>query len=212
MLLLRRWKTRSGFTLIELLIVVAIIAILAAIAMPNFMEAQVRAKISRVRSDMRSIATAVESYIVDYHTVLGTKDLEELTNLDDGEARLAAYSKLTTPVAYLTSIPTDPFETDSQQERLQHVFQFQVSNDFGPNISKSKWRYPRKRGYKWGLGSYGPRLVRDGPVFRHVLRGQNNDDATKCFIYDSTNGTKSAGWIIRTNKGDMTSPDLSPGV
>ena len=55
----------KAFTLIELLIVVAIIAILAAIAVPNFLEAQTRSKISRVRSDLRSLATALESYCVD---------------------------------------------------------------------------------------------------------------------------------------------------
>ncbi len=59
---------KKGFTLIELLIVVAIIAILAAIAVPNFLEAQVRAKVSRSLSDMRSLATAIESYYVDNNT------------------------------------------------------------------------------------------------------------------------------------------------
>lgn len=59
-------RRHRGFTLIELLTIVSVIAILAAIAVPNFLEAQVRSKISRARSDMAMISAALESYRLDH--------------------------------------------------------------------------------------------------------------------------------------------------
>jgi type II secretion system protein G len=58
-------RKESGFTLIELLIVIAIIGILAAIAIPNLLNAVQRGKQKRTMSDMRAVATGVEAYAVD---------------------------------------------------------------------------------------------------------------------------------------------------
>src|SRR3989337_1098345 len=59
------YRHLRGFTLMELLIVVAIIAILAAIAVPNFLEAQARSKVTRAMSDMRTVDVAMKSYRID---------------------------------------------------------------------------------------------------------------------------------------------------
>lgn len=57
---------RKGFTLIELLIVIAIILILISIALPNFLEAQVRAKVANTMGELRSLETALISYGLDH--------------------------------------------------------------------------------------------------------------------------------------------------
>jgi prepilin-type N-terminal cleavage/methylation domain-containing protein len=58
--------TRRGFTLIELLIVIAIILILIAIALPNFLEAQVRARVTNAKGALRAIDTAFNSHLLDW--------------------------------------------------------------------------------------------------------------------------------------------------
>ena len=71
-------RNSKGFTLIELLIVVAIIGIIVAIAIPNLLNAIQRAKQRRSMGDMRSAATAVEAYAVDlnrYPPSAGSYDL-----------------------------------------------------------------------------------------------------------------------------------------
>jgi prepilin-type N-terminal cleavage/methylation domain-containing protein len=96
---------RKGFTLIELLIVVAIIAILAAIAIPNFLAAQIRAKVSRVKSNMQTATTAIEAYYVDNNSYPASfvGDVPSLSY----EYGLPIV--VTTPIAYMTSIPDDIF-------------------------------------------------------------------------------------------------------
>ncbi len=84
-------RKNEGFTLIELLIVVAIIGIIAGIAIPNFLGARSKARVTRAFADMRAIADALESYSVD--NISYPADLDALTP------------------DYITNLPRDPFGT-----------------------------------------------------------------------------------------------------
>jgi prepilin-type N-terminal cleavage/methylation domain-containing protein len=59
---------RSGFTLVELLIVVVIIGVLASIAIPKFANTKGRTYVATMKSDLRNLATAQESYLYDFST------------------------------------------------------------------------------------------------------------------------------------------------
>ena len=97
-------KNAKGFTLIELLIVVAIIGIIAAIAIPNLLNAIDRGKQKRTMADLRSMGTAIEEYSID-------------NNFYPSAASLSALSDQVTP-SYIRALPTgdgwgNAFEVDS---------------------------------------------------------------------------------------------------
>jgi type II secretion system protein G len=76
-----KYRNSKGFTLIELLIVVAIIGIIAAIAIPNLLNAIDRGKQKRTMADIRSIGTAIETYSIDNNDYPIAADMATLAPL-----------------------------------------------------------------------------------------------------------------------------------
>ncbi len=71
---------RKGFTLIELLIVVVIIGILAAIAIPKFAATKDKAKLASIKTDLRNYMTAQEAYFSDYQTYGSFANVQTASN------------------------------------------------------------------------------------------------------------------------------------
>jgi prepilin-type N-terminal cleavage/methylation domain-containing protein len=65
-------KARNAFTLVEIMIVVAIIALLAAIAVPGFLRARKRSQASRILNDLRMIDSAIDQYAIETNRTTGT--------------------------------------------------------------------------------------------------------------------------------------------
>lgn len=104
--------SRRGFTLIELLIVIAIILILISIALPNFLEAQIRAKVVNSQGELRSLETALVSYSLDHkRNMADGSELAQAGYNVSSEGDRFVYSQLTTPNLYVKSIPLDEFNS-----------------------------------------------------------------------------------------------------
>jgi len=188
----------KAFSLIELLVVVAIIAILCSIGVINLLQAQTRSKVSRAKADMRTIATAVESYNVDHNAYpfpanqYGAAD----SSFTASGFETHTPSLLTTPVAYVSMTIEEPFPAGdrSLESPLYHYSTRSYFLDYDMANSSS--------GPAGDLNSYlltmMPSLASNVEffIFSH---GPDSDHDTPVSgvpaLYDPTNGVVSNGDI-----------------
>ncbi len=181
----KNWQ--NGFTLIELLIVIAIILILIAIALPNFLEAQIRARVTKSKAEIRTIGIAMESYYLDWNVYpWESEDNCASPGLQRSRCGLAW---LTNPIAYITSIPPDTFPNPNNEE--ESWMETGVLTASRPNPVD-------RASATWALWTRGPdgldsELDSDnaggGTVHKEKADGSNDN-------YSPTNGTKSVGDIF----------------
>ncbi|MBN1516074.1 hypothetical protein JXA32_05860 [Candidatus Sumerlaeota bacterium] len=165
-------KKNTVSRLVELLVVLLIIAILAAIAVPNFLEFQTRAKVSRAKADLRTMATALEAYFVDNRAYPVDPDI-----LWQGSVR------------YITGPANDPYTygeyyssggEEAQFRYLQGMEAYRAAQRNGAvdlsGVDPNQF---------WLMYSVGP--------------DQRDDKAQ--ILYDPTNGTESTGDVVRFAQG-----------
>lgn len=198
-------KNRKGFTLIELLIVVAIIGILAAIAVPNFLNAQVRAKVARVRADVKSLSSALEMYRLDNNSYIidfGGPDVED-----------RSWKQLTTPISYISGveITRDPFTDSGAGAQGGNFSNRRVFYDYGGGAwyndlsnGKTRERFYEESGAGFIILSFGPNQSREFPWNDASIIGvgKRREEGLR-YIYQPSNGLNSQGDIIATRSGPI---------
>lgn len=207
------FETRqNAFTLIELLIVIAIILILISIALPNFLEAKVRAHVTKIKGEMHTLQIALESYRQDYekkktyvpsvpyvNNGKGIYTPYPLTfdyrsrckvpyNTDDITVRWGL-SELTSPVQYLKTLPYASFTTLGSREGGNYNARPDAGSAYEPPYYFYKqyqvgWRESRE----WLLRDTGPDQIFNNAWMTSI--------AESPMLYSPTNGTISRGDII----------------
>ena len=204
------WKSREeAFTLTELLMVVAVIGILAVIAIPCFLNAQIRAKVSTAKTELRTLATGLETYCVDQNG-FPRGNWYQLSTRFSALGADRGLILLSTPIAYIReALMLDEFPTelrdgsfvapspelDDDDER--HWYKYSSCDCRGSIIGTfGKPDYDRRqlRPDWYILQSSGPDHT------RHTL-GQGAlriaPDNFRSTVYDPTNGLTSRGSLYR---------------
>ncbi|MGC9326251.1 MAG: type II secretion system protein [Candidatus Hinthialibacter sp.] len=178
-------KRMCAFTLIELLIVVAIIGILAAIAVPNFLNAQLKAKIAATAGNMKAIGSALEMYSIDYGAYPHTYQPDTYSFINP---RILRFKRLTTPVAYMSSSVRDVFNKVDIEPNAVYPF-------WGPDTMNHRrhgtwFDHPNMSSIKgqqggWAIMSFGP--------------DQDYESTQKQYLlwFEASNGLISDGDIYR---------------
>ena len=194
-------RSNRGFTLIELLIVIAIILILIAIALPNFLEAQIRARVTKAKAELRTLATAHEMYWQDWKQYPPDHDPDDYSPDQNG------LYQLTSPLTYLKALPIDPFSiVGGILEEGDEIGWETASTGLAPvRAAGGAITKGNNSGiHAYVLTSHGPNQ-RDDFSWNDMWPFIKTGAAPACtgggelngwMTYAATNGTKSAGEIV----------------
>ena len=200
-------RRRSAFTLIELLIVIAIIGILAAIAVPQFQNARVRAQVAQVKAELRTLALACQSYHIDKGMFPPHYDLGP-------RLKYFLHGILSTPIAYLSpgGNTLDPFNVYDGQLQVYDCTYVSATNSTNADNPTGRDRNlpdtlmvtsvgPDKTDnnltYIWTKMSTkrrGRLTAAEALSFAYTI---NNDGWGGAWVYMSSNGLRSRGDIGR---------------
>lgn len=183
---------KRAFSLIELIIVVAILGILAAISVPNFLSAQIRAKLVKTLANMKSIEYVLEAYFID-------KDTYPRDRLGVSYDSWPMIRDLTTPISYLSNINIfrDPFR-NSEPKHNRSITHMTSKCDRNFECDMYEKGFPRTT---WVLAGHGPDEI---GCWGCMFLG-NTSMPQHYGYYQPSNGLISAGDIYRV--GGLILPD-----